>query len=220
MTQFDEAPTGSSRLPYRVLIADDHELLRDGLRALMNSTADLEVVGEAANGADAIRLCQELQPDVVLMDLKMPEMDGLTAIQMIHAAQPDIRLIALSGFGEEHLIRAALRNGALSYLLKTISGQKLIDAIRIAIAGLPTLAPEAAQALVEAPPHPTHSNLTSREKDVLELMVNGMSNAQISEVLCISVFTVKNHVSNILSKFGVNNRTEAVSLALKNHHSS
>jgi len=202
----------------RVLIVDDHDMLREGLQAFIRSFNDLEFVGETATGAEAIHLCKELNPDVVLMDLVMPEMDGTIAIQKIHLAQPEIHIIVLSNFGEDHLVKTALRNGATSYLLKNVSANKLAEAIRAAVTGLPTFSPEVAQTLIQPQPEPAsppHYDLTQRELDVLNLIAKGKSNSDISETLCISVFTVKNHVSSILSKLRVSSRTEAVSLALK-----
>ncbi len=203
--------------PVRVIIVDDHDMLREGLQSFLRAFDDLELIGEAATGAEAVEKCITLQPDVVLMDLVMPEMDGISAIKLIHNAQPEIQIIVLSSFGEEQLIKNALRNGANSYLLKNVSAARLAEAIRNAAKGVPTLAPEAAQALIqEAITEPTPKiALTARERDVLLLMVAGLSNSKISEKLCISLYTVKNHVSSILSKMGVRSRTEAVSLAIK-----
>jgi NarL family two-component system response regulator LiaR len=204
--------------PIRVLIADDHDLLREGLRGFICYFDDLELVGEAATTTEAIQLCQELYPDVVLIDLVMPEMDGATAIRHIHQAQPDIRIVVLSSFGEDNMVKAALRNGAAGYLLKNISAIKLAEAIRATVAGLPIFSPEIAKTLIESkntPAERSQYDLTRRELDVLDLMAKGKSNLEISTTLCISVFTVKNHVSSILSKLGVSSRTEAVSLALR-----
>jgi two-component system, NarL family, response regulator LiaR len=207
--------------PIRVMIVDDHDMLREGLNAFFKSFDDLKVVGEAASGEEAVRLCHELEPDVVLMDLAMPEMDGNTAIQLIHAQQPQVRIIVLSSFSETRQVKAALQNGATSYLLKNISASKLAEAIRSTMAGLPTLAPEATQALIDsvtAPQStPVSAGLTERELEVMNLMVKGLPNNQIAEQLNISVFTVKNHVSSILSKLGVSSRTEAVAWKLNQH---
>ena len=208
-----------AKRPIRVLVVDDHDMLREGLHAFIRSYEDLELVGEAATGEEAVAKCLELQPDTVLMDLVMPEMDGTAAIKIIHQAQPDIRIIVLSSFGEDQLVKTALRNGATSYLLKNISAAKLAEAIRSAAAGLPTLAPEVTQILIDAAAEPPAAdfNLTRREREILELLVRGLSNAKIAEQLCISLYTVKNHVSSILSKLRVNSRTEAVSLAIKSN---
>jgi NarL family two-component system response regulator LiaR len=205
--------------PIRVLVVDDHQMLREGLHAFIQSFHDLELVGEAATGLEAVQKCQEIKPNIVLMDLRMPEMDGVTAIQLIHDAQPEIKIIALSGFSDESLVKEALRNGATSYLLKNISPGRLADAIRAAAAGLPTLSPEITQFFIHEAIEKDQLGfgLTHRESEVLELMVRGLSNSRISEKLCISLYTVKNHVSSILQKLGVNSRTEAVGFALKNN---
>ena len=202
----------------RVLIVDDHDMLREGLHAFLKAFPDLQLVGEAASGVEAVRLCRELNPDVVLMDLVMPEMDGVTAIRLIHQAQPAVKIIALSSFGEDELVRAALNAGATSYLLKNISADRLAEAIRATRAGLPTLAPEVTHALIDGSDvnaSSPASELTPRELEVLQLLVEGLTNTAIAQRLNLSKFTVKNHVSSILSKLGVASRTEAVSLALQ-----
>ncbi|MDR3671895.1 MAG: response regulator transcription factor [Holophaga sp.] len=204
--------------PIRVLIADDHDMLREGLAAFLRAYPDLQRVGEAATGGDAVRLCQELQPDAVLMDLVMPEMDGVEAIRIIHQQWPGIRLIALSSFGEDKLVKAALKAGATSYLLKNVPAARLAEAIRASCHGLPILSPEITSSLsrqVEPPALPPGNELTAREKEVLGLMAAGLGNAMIARKLCISVNTVKNHVSSILAKMGASSRTEAVSRTLQ-----
>lgn len=204
----------------RVLLVDDHAVVRSGLGAFLLAYDDLELVGEAAGGERAVSLCQQVQPDVVLMDLMMPGMDGVTATRLIRAKQPAVQVIALTSFKEKELVEGALRAGAVGYLLKDISADELANAIRAAAAGKPTLAPEAAQVLIQstrAAAEKPGSDLTEREHEVLALMVTGLNNQQIAERLVISVSTAKFHVSSILSKLGVASRTEAVSIALQSH---
>ncbi|MBN1890943.1 MAG: response regulator transcription factor [Thermoflexales bacterium] len=201
----------------RVMLVDDHAVVRSGLSAFLLAFDDLELVAEASGGSEALRQCQAARPDVVLMDLVMPDMDGATATRQIKAQCPHVQVIALTSFKEQDLVQGALQAGAISYLLKNVSADELADAIRKACAGRATLAPEAAQVLVRAaqqPPAPGF-DLTSREKEVLALMVEGLSNPDIAGRLVVSQSTVKFHVSSILSKLGVSGRTEAVALALK-----
>jgi NarL family two-component system response regulator LiaR len=201
----------------RVLLVDDHAVVRSGLAAFLMVFDDLELVAEAGSGEEAVRLCQELEPDVVLMDLVMPGMDGAAATQAIRAQCPDVQVVALTSFKEEELVQGAMEAGAIGYLLKNVSADELAGAIRAAHAGRPTLAPEAAQALIHAATQPRKPgyDLTNREHEVLELMVEGLSNSEIADRLVVSSSTVKFHVSNILSKLAVKSRTEAVALALQ-----
>jgi NarL family two-component system response regulator LiaR len=205
--------------PIRVLIVDDHAVVRSGLAAFLFAYDDLELVGEAGSGKVAIELCATARPDVVLMDLVMPEMDGATATRAIRQAFPDTQVIALTSFEEGDLVREALRAGAIGYLLKNVSVDELVGAIRAARSGRPTLAPEATRALIEQTSRPTApgDDLSSREREVLALMVRGLNNPDIAEQLVIGRSTVKFHVSSILSKLGAATRTEAVALAIQHH---
>jgi NarL family two-component system response regulator LiaR len=203
--------------PIRVLLVDDHAVVRSGLAAFLLAFDDMELVGEVGSGEEAVQVCERVQPDVVLMDLVMPGLDGAAATRAIREHCPGIQVIALTSFKEEDLVQRALQAGAISYLLKNVSADELAEAIRAAHAGRSTLAPEAAQALVQAaaqPPAPGH-DLTPREREVLALMVEGLNNREIAENLVVSQSTAKFHVSSILSKLGVESRTEAVALAVQ-----
>jgi NarL family two-component system response regulator LiaR len=194
-------------------------MVRKGLALFLKAFDDLELAGEAESGAAAIQLCGEILPDVVLMDMVMPDMDGVAATRAIRQQFPQIQVIALTSFKEGNLVKNALEAGAIAYLLKDVSANELARAIRAAHTGRATLSPQAAQALVQTanqPPSPG-LDLTERELEVLTLMVEGLNNIQIAGKLTVSPSTVKSHVSNILSKFGVSSRTEAVTLALRKH---
>lgn len=209
----------SNEKPIRVMIVDDHAVVRSGLGAFLMAFDDLELVAEAGSGEQALKLCSQVHPDVILMDLVMPEMDGAAATRAIREKCPDIQVIALTSFKEQELVQAAMQAGAIGYLLKNVSVDELADAIRAAHAGRPTLAPEAAQALIQSARRTEKPNydLTDRELEVLQLLVEGLNNPEIAERLYISKSTVKFHVSSILSKLDVSSRTEAVALALQNH---
>jgi NarL family two-component system response regulator LiaR len=218
--------TGSETV--RVMIVDDHGMVRRGLATILKVKPDLELVGEASSGAEAVQVCEQARPDVILMDLVMPEMGGAEATRLIRQHCPEVQVIALTSFQEKELVREALQAGAIGYLLKNVSAEDLAAAIREAHAGRSTLAPEAIQALIQDAERATLRDqdlqeayaLTPREREVLALMVEGLSNPDIAERLVVSRSTAKAHVSNILSKLGVSNRAEAIALALQHQHSS
>jgi len=198
------------------MIVDDHAVVRSGLAAFLLAFDDLECVGEAAGGAEAVSKCLSLRPDVILMDLVMPDVDGAEATRRVREQCPQVQVIALTSFKEEDLVQGALKAGAIAYLLKNVTAEELAHAIRAAHAGRPTLAPEAAQVLIRAATQAEEADkgLTDRELEILRLMVDGLSNPQIAKRLFVSRSTVKFHVSNILMKLGAATRTEAVSMAI------
>lgn len=201
----------------RVMLVDDHGMVRRGLAAFLKIHQDLVLVGEADCGREAITVCEQVQPDIILMDLVMPEMDGATTTRLIHQQWPAIQVIALTSFPEKDLVQKALKAGAISYLLKNVTANSLADAIRAAYHGRSTLAPEAAQLLIQS----THDeaipghDLTPREREVLNLLVEGLNNPEIAVKLNVSRSTARAHVSQILSKLGVSNRAEAIALAFR-----
>jgi NarL family two-component system response regulator LiaR len=201
----------------RVMLVDDHNVVRSGLATFLRAYDDLELVGEASNGAEAVDLCRRNKPDVILMDLMMPEMDGIAATRAILADYPETRVIAMTSFEEEELVQGVLAAGAISYLLKNVTSDELAAAIRAASVGRSTLSPEAAKVLVQAtrPAEQPWLELTEREREVLGLVVQGQSNRQIANGMFISVATVKAHVSSILSKLQVSSRAEAIAYAIK-----
>ena len=209
--------TTNSSQTIQVMLVDDHNVVRSGLATFLRAYDDLELVGEARNGREAVNLCHQKNPDVILMDLMMPEMDGIAATRAILADYPDIKIIAMTSFEEEELVHGVLAAGAISYLLKNVTSDELANAIRAAASGRSTLSPEATRVLVQA----TRSSkqplvdLTEREREVLRLVVQGQSNQQIADGMVISVATVKAHISNILSKLQVSSRAEATAYAIK-----
>ncbi len=205
--------------PIRVLLVDDHAMVRRGLATFLQVFDDLQLAGEAGDGEAAIQLCAQTRPDVVLMDMVMPDMDGVAATRAIRRRFPTVQVIALTSFKEAALVQNALQAGAIGYLLKDVSADELAQAIRAAHAGRGTLSPEATQALVHAAtqPAPPGDDLTEREREVLALMIDGLNNTEIAEKLVVSPSTVKSHVSHILAKLDVSSRTEAVALAVRHH---
>jgi two-component system, NarL family, response regulator LiaR len=203
--------------PIRVLLVDDHMVVRRGLSTVLAVYDDLKLVGEARDGEEALKLCEQLQPDIVLMDMLMPKMDGVTATRIIKERWSQIQVIALTSFKEKEYVEGALKVGAKGYLLKDVSADELVRAIRLAVAGQPSLSPEAAKILISNVNEPAKpgQDMTDREKEILVLMVEGLSNNEIAERLSISQSTVKFHVGNVLSKLGVSGRTEAVALAVR-----
>jgi NarL family two-component system response regulator LiaR len=203
--------------PIRVMIADDHLMVRKGLATFLKVFDDLVIAGEAENGIRAVEICAKENPDVVLMDMVMPEMDGQTATQMIHKQFPKVRIIALTSFSDGKMIKGILQAGAIGYLLKDVSADDLANAIRQAYAGKSILSADSMQMLMAENgkgPQPGQ-DLTARERDVLKLMVKGFSNTRIATELVLSPSTVKSHVSSILSKLHVFSRSEAVALAVR-----
>ena len=203
----------------KVLLVDDHTVVRSGLGAVLAVSDDLKLIGEAADGEEAVRFCEHNQPDVILMDLLMPKMDGVAATKAIKERWPKTQIIVLTSFKEKEYVEGALKAGAVSYLLKNVSADELINAVRKAHTGQSSLSPEAAQVLIQKMNEPAQpgQDMTEREREILALMVEGLSNNAIAERLFVSQSTVKFHVSNVLSKLGVNSRIEAVALAVKHH---
>ena len=199
----------------RVMLVDDHYMVREGLKVLLSTCDDIEVVGEAADGAEAVEQCRVLGPDVILMDVMMPVMDGAAATAQITAACPDVKVIALTSFVDEDLVEQALDAGAISYLLKDARPEALTQSIRDACEGRGTIDSSAMKAIMNRRHDEVGRDLTPREREVLALVAAGLSNKEIAEMLTLSVGTVRLHVSNILSKLDAPNRTTAAAIAMK-----
>jgi len=199
----------------RVMIVDDRAVVRSGLGAFIATVPGLELVGEAESGEQAIVRAKSLRPQVILMDLMMTGMDGVTATRLIKEQNPSIQIIVLTSFQEDELVRNAMNAGAIGYLMKNVTVHELEAAIRAAQSGKMFLSPEAAQSLVRAAQQSAETEtLTGREREILKLMVEGLNNTEIAERIVVSLSTVKYHVSNILVKLGVDNRVAAVTTAI------
>ena len=198
-----------------LVIADDHLIVRDGLRGMLESQPDFEVVGEASNGEEAVHLANSLKPEVVLMDLRMPVMDGVTAIRQIKDSQPDVQVLVLTTYDSDADILPAIEAGATGYLLKDISREELYSAVRATASGDSVLAPGVAARLIGRMRAPAEEKLSSRELEVLQLVAEGDSNSEIAGRLHISQATVKSHLIHIFGKLGVSDRTAAVTVALQ-----
>jgi two-component system, NarL family, response regulator LiaR len=200
----------------RVMLVDDHDMVRVGLSVLLSTSNHIEVAGEATSGEEAVQVYQTLRPDVVLMDLVMPGTGGVGAVRAIREIDPRARILVLTSYHDDHLVREALQGGALGYLLKNVTVDDLVKAIQGAREGKAALAQEAASVLLKVMHHPVSEVvLTSREKSILTLMAQGQNNTEISKTLYLSISTVKKGVSSILDKLGANNRAEAVALAMQ-----
>lgn len=209
----------STKTSVRVVLVDHHLLVRCGLRAILSDTPDIALIGEGSNGQEALHLCERLQPDVVVMELVMPLLDGVAATRLIRQCSPDTHILILTCSPDDERVEEVLRAGAVGYLKKNMSSEAFINSIREASQGVCTLAPEAARALIRmqnAPPEIGH-DLTVREQEVLVLLANGMSNQEIATHYQISNSTVQFHVSNIFSKLGVSNRVEATAFAIRHN---
>lgn len=209
-----------TQTPIRVLIVDDHAIVRKGLRALLTEIDDIEVVGEAVDGQEAVRLTGTTQPDVILMDIVMPNMDGIEATQQITARQPEARILALTSFAADDKLFPAIKAGALGYLLKDSDPEDLVQAIRQVHRGEPSLHPSIARKVLHELGRPssqpqTPEPLTEREVEVLRFVAKGLSNQGIADALTIAEVTVRTHVSNILSKLHLANRVQATLYALR-----
>lgn len=205
--------------PLRILIVDDHPMVRSGLQDFILAYDWMEAVGEAKNGVEAVEFCATHEVDVVLMDIVMPLMDGSEATRRILALGKPVKVIVLTSFHEQDLVQQALKAGATSYLLKNVSAEELAEAIRAAHGGFSTLSPEATEALIQVTRERPGIgfDLTKREREILALLVKGLSNLEISNQLFISMATVKYHLTNIFTKLGAKNRVEAVTIALENN---
>jgi NarL family two-component system response regulator LiaR len=215
MSEADGSPSSS----IRVMTVDDHEIFRGGIAFALDAYEEVELVCSAHSGEEAIQMCAQDQPDVILMDMRMPGLDGPATIRAIRQEYPRIQILALTSFHDERLVQRAMAAGAIGYLLKGVPIAELVDAIRAARVGRSTIDDQALQALIRAARsgHALGDDLTSREREVLALLVEGLSNPEIADRLVISLPTAKAHVSNILAKLRVSSRTEAATVAMKHN---
>jgi len=202
----------------KVLVVDDHPLVRQGINVLLDTYDDIAVVGEAENGRKSVEMCKNYKPDIVLMDLIMPEVNGVEATRRILKDNPSVKVVILTSYIDKKLIEDSLKAGATGYVLKNISGDNLVETIRNAYKGKSTLSSEASDFLISNLKNPPSAeyDLTSQEKKIIACLIDGLSNKKIAQKLVLSLSTVKFHVGNILSKLGASSRTEAVSIAIKN----
>jgi len=206
--------------PICILIVDDHTVVRDGLKALISAEPGMKVIGEAGDGLEAVSKATDLQPDVVLLDLVMPRMDGVQATLEIKKAYSQARILVLTSFSEDHMVISAIRAGAIGYLMKDTSSEELLQAIRDTYHNQPVLGPEIARKLMEEiqggeSQSGSVGTLTEREVEILQQMALGLTNQEIADALVLSERTVRTHVTNILAKLGLSNRTQAVLYALR-----
>ena len=203
--------------PIRIMSVDDHEIMRNGIQFVLLAFDDLELVAQAHNGEEAIRLCASARPDVILMDLRMPKMDGIATTQVLKQRFPDVNIIVLTSFHDTDLVKQAMRAGAVGYVLKDASKEELADAIRSAKIGRIVLSPKAARDLaqVEEGASKLENELTEREQEILILVAQGLSNNEIAGQLYRSPHTIRHHISQILSKSGASNRAEAATVAIQ-----
>ena len=212
-------PGGSLPKRIRIMTVDDHEIFRGGIAFALDAYDDIELVGGAQSGEEALRLCEQVRPDVILMDMRMPGLDGPTTTQTIRQQYPRVQILALTSFHDEQLVQRAMAAGAIGYVLKGIPIKELVAAIRAASAGRPTIDEQALQALIQAARSGPRlgDDLTDREREVLALLVEGLSNPEIADRLVISLPTAKAHVRSILAKLRVSSRTEAATVAVKHN---
>ena len=197
----------------RIMLVDDHRMIHEGVAKTLHDVADLSLVGQAQNGEEAVKLCDQVQPDVILMDVVMPIMDGTEATRQIHEKHPQIKILVLSSFQDEESVRLMLNNGAVGYILKTSLSHDLVDTVRTVFRGKVVLSPEVADTLLQSPAGRNDFALSARELEVLSLIGHGLNNYEIADQLTISRSTVKFHVTNILKKMKVDTRAEAIVIA-------